>query len=856
MTAPESRRPTSRSQATGQRPPTPARERRHFARRCHTAAWLATLAAVLALTAALFAAPAAAAPSDPWLDLDGLQGLLDASPSGVAGEFLTVVGGGTAGTQDPVSIDMTVLSIVGGAGPDGALILFQADMTDPVMQKIGNIASGMSGSPLYVDDGGTIKVIGALSYGDVFTTNGLGLATPIEYMADIESNYPLVSSSGAKAREAVSSVASTTAASVRGTTPGYSIATLPEGVRVAGDTLRRIVVARDPNTAGSVPHPAGTAVFAPLTTLQIGGLPYASAAYQKLADRLAARGHSVQRGLGTGPDGWDPDYETTLVPGAACAAMYTVGDLWAGAIGTVTYLNGNALLAFGHPFDWSGPSGLYLCNAWIDGIWSSTRMSYKLGEPGKARGTVTQDRGSGIGARLDRTPAETPITSSATVTSGGVTRTSTSTTKMSRFIADSYYGCDYAQAAVAVPIYKAGDISLMAGGAQTTTVVKVSDGTNQYTVTRTNIWDNAYDVTYDATADVWNILSALEENAQGVASATIVSVDYQATVSPQRRLATIAGVSVPGGLHAGDNTVYVTLSPYGSMDDVVVPVILTLPEGASTEGVLVVSSVSESSTGGTFSSAASARSASGAASAVSRTTLAKLVGALNAAPNNADIVLTYQSSGTPVVAYGRTSYYISGVLSNASMAMQLMVSPDTADYGTRTVMLVGTIPSVAESSTVAVYRHSAGTSGWTLVDDKVAVEPQADGSGSFLLALTGPPRTTTYRAVWGGDSRMLGATADATLLVRARVTLDGRALSSGAVKLTAKVAPSQAGKKIAIERKSGKKWVRLALVKLKSGSSATWTWHPVAGTYRVRAHFLGNDRNAENTSAPLKVVVR
>ena len=52
----------------------------------------------------------------------------------------------------------------------------------------------MSGSPIYVDDGtGTDKLIGALSYGDMFTTRGTGLATPIEAMANVQANYAVAS---------------------------------------------------------------------------------------------------------------------------------------------------------------------------------------------------------------------------------------------------------------------------------------------------------------------------------------------------------------------------------------------------------------------------------------------------------------------------------------------------------------------------------------------------------------------------------------------------------------------------------------------------------------------------------------
>jgi hypothetical protein len=817
----------------------------------------------MACGAAVSAAPAAAAPSEAWLGLTGLQTLLTASPTGVPGTFKTVMGGGAgASSQTPVTIDMTVLAIVGNAGPDGALIMFKADLTDPDLQGAPNIAMGMSGSPLYVNDGSGNKVIGALSYGDSFTTAGLGLATPIEYMIEIETNYPVATGGASAAR------GSAAVAPVLGTNPDYTIVPLTSSVVVAGQALDRIVVARDAAAAAAVPHPAGTAVLAPLAAVQIGGLPYDSAAYKELAAVLAARGHTVLRGLGTGPNGWDPNFETTLVPGAACAAMYTRGELWAGAIGTVTYVNGSVLLAFGHPFDWTGPSGLYLDNAWIDGVWTSTMASYKLGEPGKVRGTVTQDRGSGIGARLDQTPVEVPVAASATVQSGGVTRTVTSQTWLARYIADQSLGAAVAAAAVAVPIYQAGDVLAMSGGAQTTTVVKVSDGATQYTVTRTNIWDNSSDITYDATTDVAEVLYALTENAQGVAPATVVSVDYQASVTPQRRLATIVAVSAPGGLSVGSNTVYVTLSPYGSMDDVTVPVTLTIPEGTPLEGVLLASSVRESGGdgAGALPSARAAASvaavdgdsmAGGAAPRASRTTLAELVSDINAAPTNADIKLTYQSSAPqPLVAYGPSSYYVSGAISASTTTMDLTLTPKTVDYGARTVTVSGTVGSIAGDTTLALYRRAAGQSAWTLVDGDVAVEQQSDGSGTYLIALTGPKHSTTYRAVWDGDSRSLGASAEAKLQVRARVTLAGRALASGAVKLTAKVAPNQAGKMVSFEKKAGKRWVRLALLKLKSGSSRSWTWRPAAGTFHVRAHFLGDSSNAADTSPALKVIVR
>ena len=168
---------------------------------------------------------AAAAPLEPTLDLQQLQALLDASGTGtVNGYFLTVDKG-----SHIARIPMTVDAIEDNAGPDGALILFQADMTDPVMAIIGNIAGGMSGSPLYVQDGGVDKLIGALSYGDAFTLAGYGMATPIEYMSAIEARYPTAT--------ATRNAQTTSAA------PRTYATTLQQPVAAGGGAVNRIVVA-------------------------------------------------------------------------------------------------------------------------------------------------------------------------------------------------------------------------------------------------------------------------------------------------------------------------------------------------------------------------------------------------------------------------------------------------------------------------------------------------------------------------------------------------------------------------------------------------------------------------------------
>ena len=128
------------------------------------------LVAVAVLTLAL--APAVpAAPPGPTMDLTELGAALESGP--LDGYLLTTMSGTT-----PEPIPLQVQSLISYS--DGTLIMFEAG--GPVIDRIGGIAAGMSGSPVYVDVAGTDYLVGALSYGDIFTLGGTGLATPIEYM--------------------------------------------------------------------------------------------------------------------------------------------------------------------------------------------------------------------------------------------------------------------------------------------------------------------------------------------------------------------------------------------------------------------------------------------------------------------------------------------------------------------------------------------------------------------------------------------------------------------------------------------------------------------------------------------------
>ncbi len=212
------------------------------------------------------------------------------------------------------------------------------------------VAEGFSGSPVYCPDSmGTMENAGAISEGIGQYGNNVVLVTPIEQM-------------------------------------------LGEPVRPPPDT---------PQLAAKP-----TPLVAPLT---VGGL---SPAIFGLVQRAGERAGRMILAAPAGGQATNFPVQP-LVPGASVSASYSSGDVPMGAVGTVTYVDGQTVYAFGHELDGAGRRSLLLQDAYVYYVVNNPdpteQPSYKLASPGHTEGTLSSDTPNAVIGEVGAPPPTVPV---------------------------------------------------------------------------------------------------------------------------------------------------------------------------------------------------------------------------------------------------------------------------------------------------------------------------------------------------------------------------------------------------------------------------------------------------------------
>lgn len=309
-------------------------------------------------TAALaLAAPAAAAVQ--VLPFDEVR-------SGMRGTGRTVFEGTRVET-----FDVEILGKLPNVGPDQNLIL--ARCSGGPLAETGVLA-GMSGSPVTIDG----KLVGAVAYSWGFSKEPIAGITPIEEMlaiAELES--------GAPRRRA--------GAALRHADPLASLYAL--------DRVRPLFTEEIPALFGRSDGAFPLAI--PLAVSGMGGPGLA-----RVSPWLDRAGFLPVQSGSAGGDGGPT---VALEPGSAVGLKLVRGDVEMTATGTVTWVDGERVLAFGHPLFGLGAVDLPLTGATVQTLLPSLARSARIATPLAEVGAVRQDRNAGVLGRLGAEPRLIPV---------------------------------------------------------------------------------------------------------------------------------------------------------------------------------------------------------------------------------------------------------------------------------------------------------------------------------------------------------------------------------------------------------------------------------------------------------------
>jgi hypothetical protein len=303
--------------------------------------------------------------------------------AGMRGYTLSDLGDG-AGVQ---RFDVEIVGVLRSYAPKQDLIL--ARIHSEAIAKTGIIA-GMSGSPVYVDG----KLVGALAYGWPFSREPICGITPIQSMLDIRKAPPSAPVPiGGAATRAGGFITSFRDRDFTGALEAL-IAPLKREQTAAGMSMLPLPV----SFSGSL-APGG--LFDRMTEAA-GWLAAPSG-----ASAPSAAGASTNVSAPAGETGPEMD---RLEPGSAVAAVLLSGDMVLSATGTVTWVDGNSILAFGHPFLSMGPVDMPMARAEVLTVLPSLYRSFKFSSTGARLGSVSQDRSTGILGSFGKPPTMVPVT--------------------------------------------------------------------------------------------------------------------------------------------------------------------------------------------------------------------------------------------------------------------------------------------------------------------------------------------------------------------------------------------------------------------------------------------------------------
>jgi hypothetical protein len=259
-----------------------------------------------------------------------------------------------------------ILGVLDNFGPKESLIL--ARLSGGPLEHTG-VMQGMSGSPVYIDG----RLAGAVAMAFPFSKDPIAGIRPIEDMVR-PANTVMVADAGKRPLAAL-----------------------------ADRSLTRGFVRPEP------PAPGDAKMVDIATPLSFGG--FSSATLEAFASQLRPLGleprQSVTAGAKIQPGMGNP---ADLKPGSMISVQLVSGDFSVAADGTVTYIDGDKVYAFGHRFLAVGATALPFARSDVVALIPNVNTAFKLSTAREWMGAIYQDRDTAVSGELGKSVPLVPVT--------------------------------------------------------------------------------------------------------------------------------------------------------------------------------------------------------------------------------------------------------------------------------------------------------------------------------------------------------------------------------------------------------------------------------------------------------------
>ncbi|MBN2246591.1 MAG: hypothetical protein JW755_12175 [Candidatus Aminicenantes bacterium] len=270
--------------------------------------------------------------------------------------------------------DVEILGILRDYNPKSDLIL--AKLSSPIIDRTG-ISEGMSGSPVYIEG----KLIGAVAYGFSFAKEAVAGITPIEEMLKVAAKEEVRSSKSSSNK-----------------IPYQDRLSLEDLFEINKNVFKRnSKFVFDGRNLSQMSLPL---VFSGFSSR---GFDYAADVFSKMGFNPVQSGGSLQSFEEITAS------DLSISPGDPIGVQLISGDINMSAIGTVTYVDENKVLAFGHPLYGLGSVEYSMVKAQVITVVPNLSSSFKISTTGAQIGAFFQDRPSGMYGKIGNFPNMIPV---------------------------------------------------------------------------------------------------------------------------------------------------------------------------------------------------------------------------------------------------------------------------------------------------------------------------------------------------------------------------------------------------------------------------------------------------------------